>query len=133
MLAAMIASALKKLHTSVRFRRRANVEEQRAQKHDRFQRGRQIACMIYEYCRATGVFDAVQGLSTLFSIILQHDDVQDFDVRWDHALLSVSEVPSDVILERLYKSRLENSVQLQTLLALHDQETARSKEPNYQQ
>ena len=102
MLAAMIASALKKLHTSVRFRRRGNVEEQRAQKHDRFQRGRQIACMIYEYCRATGVFEAVQ-------------------------------VPSDVILEKLYKSRLENSVHLQTLLALHDQETTRSKEPNYQQ
>ena len=134
MLAAMIASALKKLlNMQSHFRRRVSVEEQRAQKHDRFQQGRQIACMIYEYCRATGVFEAVQGLSTLFSISLQHDDVQDFDVRWDHALLSVSEVPSDAILERLYNSRLENSVQLQTLLALHDQETARSKKPNYQQ
>ena len=38
---------------------------------------------------------------------LQNDDVQDFDVRWDHALLSVSEMPSDPILEGLYKSKLE--------------------------
>ena len=30
--------------------------------------------------------------STLFATSLQNDDVQDFDVRWDHALLSVSEM-----------------------------------------
>ena len=39
----------------------------------------------------------------LFALSLQNDDVQDFDVRWDYALLFVSEIPSDVILERLYK------------------------------
>ena len=63
----------------------------------------------------------------------KNDDVQDFDVRCDVALLPVSEVPSDTILEGLYKSKLQNSVQLQTVLALYDQETARSKEPNNQQ
>ena len=45
--------------------------------------------MIYEHFRATGAYEAVQGHSNLFSISLQNDDVQDFDVRWDHALLSV--------------------------------------------
>ena len=40
---------------------------------------------------------------------------------------------SDMILEGLYKSKLQNSVQLQTVLALYDQETARSQEPNFQQ
>ena len=70
-------------------------------------------------------------LSTLFPVSLQNDDVRDFDVRWDHALLSVSEMPSDMILEGLYKSKLKNSVQLQTVMALYDQETARTKEPNY--
>ena len=69
---------------------RVNVEEQRAQKHDRFLRGRQIACMIYQYFRATGAYDAAQGLSYLFAICLPNDDVQDFDVRWDHASLSAS-------------------------------------------
>ena len=57
--------------------------------------------MIYEYFRATGAYAAVQGFSTLFALSLQNDDVQDFDVRRDHALLSVSE-----ILEGLYKSKL---------------------------
>ena len=68
----------------VHFRRRVSVEEQRAQKYDRFLRGRQIAYMICEHCRATGACEAVQGVSDLFTINLQNDDVQDFDVRWNH-------------------------------------------------
>ena len=87
--------------------------------------------MIYEHCRATGANEAVHGLSDLFAISLQNDDVQDFVVRWDHASLSVSEMPSEMILEGLYKSNLENSVHLQTVMALYDLETARTKEPNY--
>ena len=43
MLRAKIASALKKIITSVHFRRRVSVEGQRAQKYDRFLRGKQIA------------------------------------------------------------------------------------------
>ena len=127
MLDAMIASALKRLlDKHIHFRKRVSVEEQRAQKHDRFLRGRHIAYMISEYVRATGAHEAAQGLSTLFAINLQNDDVQYFDGRWDHALLSVSEMPSDIILEGLYKSKLQNSAQLQTVLALYDQETARN-------
>ena len=42
------------------------------------------------------------------------------------ALLSASDMPSDVILEGLYKSKLQDSVQLQTVLALYDQETVRN-------
>ena len=63
---------------------------------------------------------------------LQNDDVQDFDVRRDQALLSVSEMPSNVVLEGLYKSESQNSAQLQTVLALYDQETARNNgQPSY--
>ena len=70
--------------------------------------------------------------SQLFSLLsLQNDDVQDFDVGWDHAPLSVSEIPSDMILEGLYKSKLEHYVQLQTVMVLYDLENARTKEPNY--
>ena len=84
---------------------------------------------LFEYFRATGAYEAVQGLSDLFTASLQNDDV-----RWDHSLLSVSEMPSDMILEELYKSKLQNSAQLQTVLALYDQETARNKgKPNYSQ
>ena len=42
------------------------------------------------------------------------------------ALLSVSEIPSDMILEGLYKSKLQDSVQLETVLTLYDQETVQN-------
>ena len=81
MLDAIIASALKKLLTSVHFRGRVSVEAQRAQKYDRFLRGRQIVYMIYEHFWATGAFEAQQGQSDLFNVRLKNDDVQDYDRR----------------------------------------------------
>ena len=102
MLDAMIAQK-KFLNTQSNFRKRVSVEEQRAQNSDRFLRGRQIAYMIYEYFRATGAHEAVQGLSTPFAASLQNDDVQDFDVRCDHALLSVSEMSSDMCTSQNWK------------------------------
>ena len=109
MLGAMIARALKKLlDTHSNFRKRESVEEQRAQNSDRFSRGRQIAYMIYEYYRATGACEAAKGLADVFTMSLQNDDVQDFDVRWDQAPLTVSEMLSDAILEGIYKSILFN-------------------------
>ena len=127
MLDAMIASTLTRLlDKHIHFRRRVSVEEQLDQKYDRFQRGRQIAYMIYEHFCATGACEAVQGLSDLFNIRLQSDDVQVFDVRWDQALLPASGTPTEMILEGLYKSKLLDSVQLQTVSALYDQETVRN-------
>ena len=135
MLDAMIASALRKLiNTHIHFRKRVSVEEQRAQNSDRFLLGRPIAYMIYEHFRATGVFEAAQGLADLVSVILRNDAVQDFDVLWGHALSAVSEMPSPAIVERLYKSKLHNSAQLQTVMALHDHEVAwNDGTPDYQQ
>ena len=69
------------------FRKKINVEEQRAQKDNRFLRGRQIAHLIYEYFRPTGSYDEFQGLSGLFCIKLENDDVRDFDLRWEQALM----------------------------------------------
>ena len=37
---------------------------------------------------------------------LQNDDVQDFDVKWDHALVSLSEMPSNAILEGFIQVKL---------------------------
>ena len=90
--------------------------------------------MIHEHFRATGAYEAVQGLSDLFSFRLQNDDVQDFDVRWDQARLSADETRTDTVLEGLYKTKLQDSVQFQTVLALYDQDTARNNgKPNYSQ
>ena len=132
MLDAMIASTLKKLLTHVHFRRRVSVEEQRAHRGDWFSGERQIAYMIYEHFRATGAYEAVQGLSDLFKKRLQNDGVQDFDTRWDQALLAASEIPSKMVLEGLNQSKLQESVQLQTVVALYEQENIRNNEqPSY--
>ena len=129
MLDAMIASALKKLlNTHIHFRKRVSVEEQRAQKSDRFLRGRQIAYMIYDHFRVTRAYDTAQDLSDLFNIPSQNDDVQDFDTRWDEAPPAASEIPTEMVLDGLYKSKLQDSVQRQTVLVLYEQENCRNNE-----
>ena len=63
MLDAKIASALKRIISNQHFRRRVRVEEQTAQKYDRFLRGRQIAFLIYEHFRAAGALEAAFRIS----------------------------------------------------------------------
>ena len=114
----MMASALKRCYDKqTHFRKRISVEEQRAQKNNRFLRGRQIAYLIYESFRPTGSYDEIHGLSGLFSIKLGNDDIQDFDLRWEQALLLTSDPPSDKVLEGLYVSKLQDSAQAQTIMA----------------
>ena len=59
--------------------------------------------MICDFFRATGAYDAAQGLSDLFNIRLQEDNIDDFDTRWDQALLTASEIPTENVLEGLCK------------------------------
>ena len=87
---ARIASALRKIISTTSFRRGVSVEEQRAQKYNRFLRGRQFALMIYGHFRSSGAYDTAQGLSDLLSICLQDDDVHDFERRWDQILFGTS-------------------------------------------
>ena len=49
---ASIASALNRIIQNTQSERRISLEEQKAQKEDRFLRGRQISHLIYEYFRA---------------------------------------------------------------------------------
>ena len=67
-------------------------------------------------------YDESQGLSGLFSIKMENDDIQDFDLRWEQALLT-NDPPSDKVLEALYVSKLQDSSQAQTIMALYNQET----------
>ena len=57
MLDARIASALNKIIQNSYFKKKVSLEEQKAQKEDRFIRGRQIAYMIYDNFRVTGAHD----------------------------------------------------------------------------
>ena len=55
----------------------------KAQKQDRFLRVRQIAYLISEYFRVTGTTDSVENYADLFTVVLRHDDSQEFDSKWD--------------------------------------------------
>ena len=81
MLDARIASALNKIIQNSHFKKKVSREELKAQKEDRFLRGRQIAYMIYDYFRVTGAHDTFLDFADLFSITLPNDDVQEFDTR----------------------------------------------------
>ena len=100
---ARIASALNKIIHNSHFKRRISLEEQKAQKQDSFLCGRQIAYLIYDYFRVTGIHDSVENYADLFTISLRNDDIQEFDSKWDGILLSMTKIPPDDILEGLYK------------------------------
>ena len=124
---ARIASALNKIIHNSHFKRRISLEEQKAQKQDRFLRGRQIAYLIYEYFRVTGAHDSVENHADLFTISLRNDDIQEFDSKWDGILLSMTKIPPDDILEGLYKLRIRESEKLKTVLELYDLEIHQKK------
>ena len=113
---AKIASALNRIIHNTQFKRRISLEEQKAEKQDRFLRGRQIAYLIYEYFRVTGANDSVESYADLFTIALRNDDIQEFGSKWDGILLSMTKVPLDDILEGLYISRIRESEKLKTVL-----------------
>ena len=114
MLDAKIASDVNKIIQNSNSKKKVSLEEQKAQKEDRFLRGRQIAFMIYDYFRVTGAHDTVLDCADFFSITLGNDNVQEFDTRWDEILLSMTRIPPDDILESLHKWRIRESQQLKT-------------------
>ena len=132
LLDARIASALNKIIQNTRFKKKVSLEEMTAHKEDCFLRGRQIAYLIYEYFRGTGTNDSVEHYVDLFTVVLRHDDIQEFDSKWDGFLLSVTQIPSDDILESLYKIRIRESEKLKTVLELYNVEIHQKKAgPDY--
>ena len=119
---ARIASELNKIIQNSQFKRRISLQEQKAQKEDRFLRGRQIAYLIYGHFWVTGTHDSVENYTDLFTIGLRNDDIQEFDSKWDGTFLSLTKIPHDDILEGLYKSRIRESDKLKTVLELYDLE-----------
>ena len=124
---ARIASALNRIIHGTQFKRKVSLEEQKAQKEDRFLRGRQIAYLIYDLFRVTGSHDSVENHADLFTISLRNDDIQEFDSKWDGIWLSMTKNPHDEILEGLYKSRIRESEKLRTKLELYDLDTHQKK------
>ena len=97
----------------------------KAQKEDRFLRGRQIAYLIYDHFRVTG--DSVENYTDLFTIVLRNDDIQEFDSKGDGIFLSMTKIPHDEIMEGLYKLRVRESEKLKTVLELYNMEIHQKK------
>ena len=126
---ARIASALNRIIHNTQSKRRISLEEQ---KEDRFFCGIQITYLIYEYFRVTGANDSVENFSDLFAVALRNDDIQEFYLKWDGILLSMTKIPSDDILEGLYKLRIRESEKLKTVLELYNLEIHQKKAgPDY--
>ena len=88
--------------------------------------------MIYEQFRVTGTDSSVENYTDLFTIALRNDDIQEFDSKWDGILLSMTKIPSDDILEGLYKLRIRESEKLKTVLELYNMEVHQKKAgPDY--
>ena len=109
------------------FKKKVSLEERKAQKEDRLLRGRQIAYLIYEYIQVIGANDSVEKHADLFTIVLRNDDTQEFDSKWDEILLSMTQIPSDDILEGLYRFRIRESEKLKSVLELHNLEIHQKK------
>ena len=89
--------------------------------------------MIYDNFRVTGAHDTVLDFAGLFKITLRNDDVQEFDTRWDDIFLAMTKIPTDDVLESLYKMRIRESDQLKTVLELYDMEIhLKISMPNHQ-
>ena len=124
-----IASALNRIIHNSHFKKKGQSGgNKRLQKQDRFPSvaGRSLY-LIYEYFRVTGANDSVENYADLFTIALRNDDIQEFDSKWDGILLSMTQIPSDDILEGLYKLRIRAFEKLKTVLELHDLEIHQKK------
>ena len=119
---AKIASALNKIIHNSHFKRRISLEEQKAQKQDRFLRGRQIAYLIFDYFRVTGVIVLPKTTPTCSLLVYEMTIFRNSIRSGTEFLLSVTRIPPDDILEGLFKLRTRESEKLKTVLELYDLE-----------
>ena len=81
----------------------------------------------------TGAHDTVLDYADLISVTPRNGNIQENDTRWDEVLLSMSKIPSDDILESLFKLRIRESDQLKTVLELYNVKIHQKiSMPNYQ-
>ena len=89
--------------------------------------------MIHDYFRVAGAHDTVMDFAycslSLFIMIM----FWKFDTRRNEVLLSVSKIPSDDVLESLYKLRIRESAQPKTTPEFLDMKIHQKiSMPNYQ-
>ena len=124
---ARISSALNKIIHNSQFKRRISLEEQKAQKEDRFLRGRQVATS-----RSLEPTILSRTMPTSVLLVFEMTIFRNSNRNGDELLLSMTQIPSDDILEGLYKLRIRESEKLKTVLELYDLEIHQKKDgPDY--
>ena len=124
---AKIASALNRITHNTRFKKKVSLEEMRPKRRTvSFVEGISLTWSTSS-SKSIGANDSVENYTDLFTIVLRHGDIQEFDSKWDGILLSMTKIPHDDILEGLYKSRIRESDKLKTVLELYDLETHQKK------
>ena len=103
---AKIASALNRIIHNTPFKRKVSLAEQKSPKRGPFPSWKTDRLLDLKYFRVTGANDSVTNYADLLTIVLRNDDIQEFDSKWDGILLSMTKIPSDDILEGLYKLRI---------------------------
>ena len=122
MLDAKIASALNKIILNSQFKKKVSLEEQAQKRRVESHEEDKSLSWSTTYFRVTDAHDTVLDYPDLFSVIRHDDNIQEFDTRWDEVLLSLTKIPSDDVLESLYKLRMRESAQLKTVLEWYDME-----------
>ena len=115
MLDAKIASALNKIIQNSKVKKKVSLEEQNPERESVFftmktERLHDLWLLLCDWC------------SWYSSWSLCDDNVQEFETRCDEVLPFMSKIPSDDVLESLYKLRERLSDQLKTVLDLYDME-----------
>ena len=124
---ARIASAPNKIIHNSHFKRRISLEEQQAQKQDRFLRGRQIAYLICDYFRVSLGAMILSKTTPTCSLLFYEMTIFRNSIQSGTEFLSMTKIQHDDILEALYKLRIRESKKLKTVLELYDLETQKKK------
>ena len=101
LLDARIASSLNKIIQNSHFKKKVSLEEQEAQKENRFLRGRQIAFMFHDCFRVTGAHDSVLDCVDLFSVTVRNDNGS--GLRYEMCLLN----PCNVVAQWSHHSLIQ--------------------------
>ena len=90
-----------------------------------FSQAGKVPILVYEYFLSNGSSDEIQGSEVVFNIKLENDDIQDIDLRWEQTPLFRSDPLSNNVFGGIYVTKLQHSSQIQTIMALYNQEILR--------
>ena len=104
------------------------MEEQKAQQDNRFLKGSQFAYMINDNFKISGTGEALLDLNDLRRVLMNNDNVQGFDTKWDEVLRSMTKLPDEDVLDNVYKKQLHFFEGSKPFMALYLQNTVQKGE-----